>query len=248
MIYDCFIYYNETDLLKIRCEEMKSLDVTHVLVENKYDFSGKEKGFHLDLSQYAEYNIAYLCIQEHVEMGDYFKNEICQRNMIKQALEFFTNVEDDDIVIISDIDEIPKASEIKDYALEFGFVALQMDKFNYYFNCKEKTKWDRARLMPYRYLKDKTPDEVRNSGYDIVISNAGHHFSWLGNWYEILEKLRTTHHQEYNTPDFIQQFKKFYDNQEFFVTGEKMNIVPVDHTYPKYIQDNKDGKYKHLIL
>ena len=42
MIWDCFTYNGEDDLVKIRCEELKEFDVTHVLVESNYTFTAGE--------------------------------------------------------------------------------------------------------------------------------------------------------------------------------------------------------------
>ena len=43
MIFDCFTFFNELELLEIRCEELKELDVIHVVVESNLTHSGKSK-------------------------------------------------------------------------------------------------------------------------------------------------------------------------------------------------------------
>ena len=43
MIYDCFTYFNEAEILEIRVNELAPLKPTHVLIESKYTFTGKEK-------------------------------------------------------------------------------------------------------------------------------------------------------------------------------------------------------------
>ena len=67
--------------------------------------------------------------------GNTWHNEIHQRNSILDAL-IVLKAEDDDIVIISDADEIPRAKAIKDfYNIEMELTALTMDQFSYYLNC-----------------------------------------------------------------------------------------------------------------
>lgn len=150
--------------------------------------------------EFSKYNIDYYIFDEMPNTGNPWDNEIAMRNYIGKVLQFYTP-DENDTVIISDVDEVPRYEAIQYYKFSFGLCSLQMGQFYYYLNCKdERVKWDRGRICNYGYLKDKTIDEVRNSGYPLQLQHAGWHWSWLGGIEAIKNKLNSFSHQELNNP------------------------------------------------
>ena len=251
MIYDCFTFFKEFDLLKIRCEELKPLNVNHVLVECTHTFTGKPKPlfFKENYDEFRGYNIIHGIINNSPNNGNAWDNEKFQRNNIMLGLE---NCNDSDIVIIGDADEIPRAQAIKNYHIGMGQTALVMDKFGYFLNCIEgKQSWKSSRIMPYSYLKDKTPDEVRNSGYDNQIEHAGWHWSYLGGVEAIRNKLDSFSHQECNTPKLNNEevLKHKLEIGQSLWSNEPHDLWPfmeIDDSFPEYVQKNKE-QFSHLI-
>ena len=45
MVIDCFLFFDEIDLLEIRLNELKDVVDVFVLTESPYTFTGKEKPF-----------------------------------------------------------------------------------------------------------------------------------------------------------------------------------------------------------
>ncbi len=251
MIYDCFTFYKEFDLLKIRCEELKSLDIVHVVVECTHTFTGIEKPLFFEerKKDFEQYNITHIIAHDPPNTSNAWDNEKFQRNAIMKGL---ANCDDNDIVIIGDADEIPRAEAIKKYQIEMGQTSLVMDKFGYFLNCMEgKQSWRSSRIMPYNYLKDKTPDQVRNSGFDNQLENAGWHWSYLGGVEAIMNKLNSFSHQEVNTPKLNNEevLKNKIEIGQSLWSNEPHDLWPfikINEEFPEYVQKNQE-EFKHLI-
>lgn len=116
-IYDCFTFYNEIDLLKIRIDLLKDYVDYFVLVEMCVTQNGKPKEMFFDKhkAEFADFgvNIIHIKVMEIPEMNQEYDNwllENYQRNNILQGLK---NCQEDDLIIISDLDEIPNPKIIK---------------------------------------------------------------------------------------------------------------------------------------
>ncbi len=243
MIYDCFLFNGEKECLDIRTEELKYLDVTHVAVQSDVTFTGNKK---------KVYDIFYFRMEEIIVNDmpnncDAWAREAHQRNAIMRGLK---EAKDDDIVIIGDVDEITKATAVQEFIdKKYDFAALKMDVFWYKFNClAEIQTWVHPKIMKYSYLKDKMPNDVRGSGFENVIANAGWHFSYLGGENFIANKLQSFSHTEYNKPEYnnIEHIKFCIKNGIALWGGGKFQFMKLAGRFPEYLVKNKE-KYKHLI-
>lgn len=243
MIYDCFLYSGEKELLEIRINELSLCNdfVTHLIVESNKTHTGWDKPLYFEEQKehFKKYkNIMYFVVDDMPE-GTPREREAHQRNAIMKALKFH-EPKDDDIVIIADVDEIPRAKAVDMFKPNMEFASLSMEKYAYYLNnIEEGSSWDRCRLMSWRYLKDKMPEAVRNSGYDIVILKGGWHYSWV---IDRLRKLGSFSHTELNTPENIERIEK----GENVWDSNKFNIIDINLSHPEYLVKNID-KFKHLI-
>jgi beta-1,4-mannosyl-glycoprotein beta-1,4-N-acetylglucosaminyltransferase len=244
MIWDCFTYNGEEDLLKIRCEELSAFDVTHILVESNYTFTGKHKK--ISYKHNLTYKIEQFIFDEMPNNGNAWDNEKAQRNSILECLINMGAI-DNDIVIISDADEIISANIIRHYNPISTLTALKMDTYRYYFNCLEgKQNWDKARIMNFSYLKNKTPDEVRNSGFERILYDAGWHFSYMGGYDKIIEKIESFSHTEFNTGDFKSKIKYKQENCQSLFGDDFWQVVQIDNSFPKEIVNNQSAYQKHI--
>lgn len=252
MIYwDCFLFNGEFECLQVRCEELKPLGARHVLVDSKYSFTGNRQRipfFEHEGDDLFEYDITEYIVDEAPTIGNPWANEIFQRNQILTALKQL-NTQDEDIVIISDADEIPSLKAIQSYKPEMGLTALRMDSYWYKFNCLTgKQSWLPARVLTFSELKKSTPNDVRNSGYPNSIDNGGWHFSYLGDADYIVKKLESFSHTEYDKPWYKnkEEIAKKIEIGEALWGGDKFTFVSIDETFPKYIFENQN-KFKTLI-
>ena len=116
-IYDCFTFFNELDLLEIRLNILDAKVDRFVLVEATTTFTGqkKELNFEKNKSQFEKFlpKITYVVVNDmpKVENGNAWALERFQRDAIMRGL---SNCSDEDIVIISDLDEIPNLEKIKE--------------------------------------------------------------------------------------------------------------------------------------
>ena len=109
-IYDCFTFFNEIDLLRIRLNVLAPFVDKFIIVELPKTFRGddKELVFAKNKQMFSKYLNKIIYITEDY-VPDYlgdgsFNIEHYQRNLILKGLE---QCKPDDIIIISDIDEIP---------------------------------------------------------------------------------------------------------------------------------------------
>jgi beta-1,4-mannosyl-glycoprotein beta-1,4-N-acetylglucosaminyltransferase len=109
-IYDCFTFFNELDLLEMRLNILNNYVDYFVLVEATKTFSGKPKELYY-LKNKEKFNkfshkIIHITVDDMPEIKDNNRWELesFQRNAIIRGL---TNCQSDDVILISDIDEIP---------------------------------------------------------------------------------------------------------------------------------------------
>ncbi len=107
MVYDCFLFLNEFELLDIRLHEMDSVVDRFVIVESAETFRGNPKPLNFPtqadrFSQFAD-KIIYIPLTEPLITDNPWVREAFQRNQIMRGL---VDCKDTDIVMISDVDEI----------------------------------------------------------------------------------------------------------------------------------------------
>ena len=122
-IIDCFGFYNEFDLLKYRINLLKDVVDYVVIVESTHTFVGNEKVLYFDefKKEFPSYNttrIIHIIVDDFphkapdIELSpDYnsqqWINERFQRNCISRGLDQISDLENEDIIIVTDLDEIP---------------------------------------------------------------------------------------------------------------------------------------------
>lgn len=206
-IYDVFPFFNELNLLKVRMETLWEEVDYFVICEADRTFSGKPKTltFKDNQASFADYSskiIHLTCQDDNPELTP-FEREWFQRDFFKTALSNF--VLDSDLIIYSDVDEIPRPTAIRqaiaDLAYSSGFVHFAQDLFYYYFNLLESSgtllsstgeypgikknqrkwlgpvmlSWETAQKYPLSHLRSP---EHKSQG--TRIGNGGWHFSFIG--------------------------------------------------------------------
>jgi beta-1,4-mannosyl-glycoprotein beta-1,4-N-acetylglucosaminyltransferase len=241
MIWDCFTYNGEKELLEIRCEEMSELEVTHILVESPWTFTGKRKELKYST---LPYNIKYYIFEDMPNNGDAWANEMAQRNHILTAL-IELGAKDDDLILISDVDEIIKKQVLLNYINTEGLTSFCVDTYRYYLNCLEgKQNWARAKAANFKYVKTRTPDEIRNNdnARQIMIL-LGWHFSFVGDLNFIYNKIESFSH-EFNNEEFKSKLDFKYSNCQS-LWGKIIGLLS-NRRFILDIRNNID-KFKHLI-
>lgn len=267
MVYDCFTFFNELDLLNIRLNILSPYVDKFIIVEAGKTQSLIDKPFYFEENKDKFSNFLNKII--HIKVEDYPDNknnlwemENHQRNCISRG---FSNLADDDIVIISDVDEIPDPKKFVIFKnIDFKLASFEQDFYAYFLNLKSiSSNWIGSVAVKYSILKNISPQNIRNHKDRIptLIKNGGWHFSWLGGAEQAWEKSRSCIEplNKTNLPtkeDFINFFEKYKTlNDHFFIQTEnlksngkilkKIEINP--ETHPEYILLNSIF-YKKFIL
>ncbi len=174
--------------------------------------------------------------------------ETFQRESIIKGL---VDCSDDDIVVISDVDEIPNPIELykikQTEGLSENVFNFYQNMYYYYINMLKEKNWSGPKVCSWKKLKEISLNSLRQNKHTTdSIANGGWHFSFMGGESKIIEKLEAYAHQEYNTPYYKENIKNnILSNKDPFFRGG-LTLVQIDETYPKYILDNLD-RYKHMI-
>ena len=245
MIFSGFTFFNELDLLRIRLEETRGLDIIHILVESTFTFKGEPKPLHFDpvKDQFKDFNIAHVVWSPAAPDPDPWVNERNQRNAMMAVMK---TAKPGDICIVTDVDEVISRDAIMRYPKK-GIANLSMNKYGFYLNCYEG-EWHIGKIFMGEDLKRGTPDQIRNAGAELTIEHAGWHWSFQGGVDAIMEKFASFSHQE----DGVQKHANREVLLEKFKTGQSIwgddywKMVPLDETFPKYLLEHKDA-YNHMI-
>lgn len=280
MIYDCFTFFNELDLLEIRLNVLNNVVDKFVLVEMTKTHTGKDKELYFSKNQerFAKFNkkIIHIIVDDYPELekseSDDFGNkwllENYQRDAIMRGLK---DAADDDIVIISDLDEIPSPTIIQNYKNEKqnGIWVLEQKMMYYFINniCITDPIWRNGTrigllknmLNPHQDLEEREFYQFSKKGLPTYfrfcqgtnIPDAGWHFSYCGGIEAIIKKRQSIVEQQFNTslnmsPGYIRkmiaQGKDILDRKEY-----RYQALKLDSSFPQYILDNQQ-KYANLIF
>ncbi len=266
MIYDCFPFFNELNILDIRLNVLDDVVVKFVLVESTKTFIGKDKPLYYKDNKhlFEKFNdkIIHIIVDDCPDTTDGWVMQTYQRNAIERGL---VGCNDDDVILISDLDEIPNPQKIIEYKDKPGIKAFRQVMFYYFLNNLVSDSWHRVKMLSYKdfksildnnncYAKDDprrdlsdktTADKIRwhytNDVY--FIGDGGWHFSYVMSYDKILTKIKMFSHFESTS---------VYDGNIDDIAGivEVGAKYPIKLTYknlPKYIVDNQD-KFKEFIL
>lgn len=183
MIFDCFTFFNELDLLEIRLHELHKVVDKFVLVEATRTFQKQPKPlyFQENKKRFEPFldKIIHIVVDKYptfwtklrpVKTWDY---ENKQREYMLEALK---NCKPTDQIIVSDIDEIPRFSKLEQASKLNGIKVFEQEYYCYYINYQcvhyqinensskkvvaQGTKngkgfWRGSVMVDYGYLKNK---------------------------------------------------------------------------------------------
>jgi len=246
-IYDCFTFYNEFDLLDLRIAEMYDHVDYMVLVEANHTFQNVPKHFNFKnrMKEYEHYDkLIYIGIEDMPLSPDPWENERYQRDSILLGIE---DASDDDLILISDIDEILRPSTLtrlrQESASIYGF---RMPLFNFKYNYMLTTQ-DLYSVWSGAIRKNllESPEDFRrqrhslnnlgwnyNDGSVAIVEHAGWHFTYLGDDDFARNKIQSFAHADDNRPEVLNQINV----EESIRLGRGIKL------------DNADYRFKPVLL
>jgi hypothetical protein len=258
-LYDCAMFNGEFELLALRIRELEALAHRFVVIESDTTFSGRSKAVkfskdHPAIRAFAD-RIDFILVADMPDTDDPWQRETWQRNA---ALRGVVEAADDDLVLMSDVDEIPRAESVQQALADQEFAAFGFRMSTYYFfmNYKfvgkePKRVWSVAATADL--LKTHQPDALRYAVRDgkiraRIFDQGGWHFSYLMDDAAIREKLRSFSHQEYSHQDFLKKV-----NREKLVIrskglfGSRAEWAIVDEVdLPRYVLEHREEFAQHF--
>ena len=233
-IFDCFMYFDEEVVLELRLNILDKYVDFFVIVESSFTHKGEKRDLKFNHEKFKKFKdkIIYLVYDEfpsNIEKilkddsedeksRKYILNaaqrENGQRNFISLGIQEAKN---DDIILISDVDEIPNLENVNFNNIKKKIIFFKQDMFYYKFNLKLPNMiWTGTKACKKKYLK--SPQWLRNikdrkySFYrlDTIFSktkymnvkfifSGGWHFSNIKTASEIEHKLKSyLHHREFD--------------------------------------------------
>lgn len=247
-IYDCFPFFNEIELLKMRFAELYEHVDYFVLVESTETFTGNKKPlyFNENKSLFSSYldKVIHVIVEESIDTDDAWIRDIYQRNQIVRGL---INCLDNDIIFVSDVDELINAkiiSKVRSYfSYDRGDIrCLRQDFYRFFLNRFYRKKWRGTTVATYKTLMQYSPDWMRQMGGKVKPFNrAGWHFSSMGGHSNFVYKVESFAHTESDTID-----NKSREN--FIREYTKLKKVALGRKFPRYIRQNKQALQKAGLL
>ena len=247
-IYDCFMYFDEEVVLDLRLNSLNKFVDYFVIVESIFTHKGEQRELNFSFKKFEKFKdkIIYLVYDREPkdlltirdqknDHGGYIMNALLrengQRNFILEGLK---SAKDDDLILISDVDEIPNLENINLKENKEKIIQFRQEMFHYKFNlklpnfiwtgtkgCKKK---DLINPQWLRNIKDKKYPFYRldtffsKNKYSSIrfISDGGWHFTNIKSAKEIEYKLRSyLHHLEFDiNPLTVEEIKKIMDNKQ----------------------------------
>lgn len=247
-IYDCFLFFNELAVLDIRLQELYDHVDKFVLVEARETFRGKPKPLYYEANKrlfkkFAD-KIIHIIVEDCINVSSAWDREAFQRNHISRGL---TDCQPEDIIIIGDVDEIVRASvlpQIKTFLAEQeGFVTCLQPVYRFYLNRLDPGEifWRGSTAILFKKFQSAEACRQARWHATLKIPYAGWHFSSIGNQECYLQKLASFSHAEVDTAENR-------DPKEIKRRMDILSLVPIDKTFPKYIQDNLEKAKKRELI
>jgi len=285
-VYDCFLFFNELDLLDLRLNLLNNIVDKFVIVESTITFSGKPKKlfFEENKSLFKDfedkiihviidntpndfYNLPF--IHNPTNNKDFYLNNILKyvqessgwsRNEKQWGREIFQresiimgliDCSDDDLIVISDIDEFPNPNELKINTENFnnGVIDFRQKMFYYYINLLKEENWSGPKLTNWYTLKNNSLNFIRqNKLTNKVVNNGGWHLSFMGGENRIKEKIDAYAHQEFNNEHIKNNITNHINNKsDLFFRSGNFQEIKLENDYSIEFLQLIEKKYIYLI-
>jgi len=249
-IYDCFMYYDEDLLLDIRLNTLNKYVKKFVITEATYTHNGNKKKLNFNIQNFKKFKdkIEYIVVDqqppnikklndndsketlEEKKILNGMARDYFQRENLKKGLH---NIDKDDLIIVSDLDEIPNLENLNINKLKNNIIIFQQKMFYYKLNLLyENFIWAGSKAVKYKnFISPQWLRNIKSKKYpfwrlDIFFSKKKYsnlHYINDGGWHftcirkpEDLEKklLNFAHHYEFEQSGLkINDIKKLIEEK-----------------------------------
>lgn len=278
MVYDCIPFFNELDILKLRLHILDPIVDRFIIEEATVTFSGepKELCFEKNRAMFQEFlpKITYLVVDDSPKEVSTHERDKFQKNALIKGL---SQASDEDVIILSDVDEIPNPKVLEKIIAEFDpdkIYHLAQRMFYCFINMEEvsgkllsitgefpgveRKMWLGTKVFGRKNIPAEGIIELREASTTapnaVRVEEGGWHFGYMGSRQEtdvakrIGTKVVAAAHQEYNNRDTLAEARdKLILGQDIFGRDARFKQVEVDDSYPEYLLNHIE-EYRYLIM
>ena len=233
-IYDCFMYFDEEVVADVRLHTLNEFVDYFVIVESKFTHKGEPRKLKFDHKKFEKFKekIIYIIDEKVYPQTQEIQTEDSedeksiklifnatyrengQRNLLHTGLK---EANDEDLILISDVDEIPKLTGLNFKNINEKIILFKQDMFYYKFNlwlpnliwtgtkaCRKKNlispQWLRnIKDRKYSFFRIDTLFSSTKFNNIKIINDGGWHFTNIKTPKEIELKFRSyLHHREFD--------------------------------------------------
>ena len=262
-VYDCMTFFNEVKTLEIRLDELYDHVDYFVIVEGDVGFSGIRKEYvfpqYAHLFEKYKNKIKYFPLKEKTPFPNAYARSNDQKNSVYLGL---INCTPNDIIIFSDLDEIPSAEAVellKMTLLSNEIVCFQQKLYRGCYNRRgnpvRDPDWMGSLGITYRALMkfglgslNMLREQICFAGVrsfpeqelQVRVIQGGWHFTSIGSFEQYLAKMNNWEHFENPCPKTPE--------------GRRAEVVSlhiceeIDSSFPKYIQEHAEELFQEGYL
>ena len=274
-IFDCFMFFDEEVVVDVRLNTLNEFVDYFIIVESRFTHKGDLRELKFNHKKFEKFKdkIIYVIDDQIYSQTEEIKpldnegeksrkyifnaayRENGQRNLISKGLNGAGN---EDLILISDVDEIPKLNNINLKTINEKIILFKQDMFYYKFNLHlPNLIWTGTKACKKKYLvnpqwlrniKDRKYSFFRFDTFfsktkytDIkIINDGGWHFSNIKTAKEIEFKLKSyLHHREFDVnPLSVNEIEKIIQDKQAIYD------LTVDKTTNKIGNGNKLEKFE----
>ncbi len=166
-IYDCFQYFNEDHMVDLRMNILDKYVDYFVISESTKTHQGKDKKLNFNIKNFKKYEnkIKYIVADYDIEKkkinhtGGESQIEQHQRNNLENGIK---EASDNDLIILSDSDEIPDLKKLNQIKSSTKFTAFSQMMFMYKINLQNlnESNWIGSKICLKKYFPK--PQKLRD--------------------------------------------------------------------------------------
>ena len=232
-IYDCFMYFDEDLLLDLRLNALDKYVKKFVITEATYTHNGSKKKLNFDIQNFSKFKnkIEYIIVDKQPpnikELDEKDSSQIREEKLILNGMarDYFQreslnkgleNLNEEDLIIISDLDEIPNLKNLNLNKINNNIIIFQQKMFYYKFNLLyDKFIWAGSKAVKYKnFISPQWLRNVKSKKYSswridtffskikysnlYYINDGGWHFTCIRSPEDLEKKLLNfAHHYEF---------------------------------------------------
>ena len=264
-IYDCFQYFNEDHIVDLRMNILDPYVDFFVISESTKTHQGHNKKINFDIKNFPQFKDKIKFLVADYDKKINFENHTGGESIIEQhqrnyLINGLKDASPEDLIILSDSDEIPDLSKIKNINRNKKFIAFSQKMFMYKLNLLnvEESGWIGSKItkkknissmQELRNLKFKNYPFWRIDKGHLQIIEGGWHFSFLQTPDQILKKIKSFSHGEFNNSVLNENNieEKILKNEDIFNRGFTLKKIDLNENFPKYIYNNQEKFSKWII-